>query len=68
MATGAGETAMARMMFLNNWTPEEAQKTVDHAFKEWEARSSKQWLLNTDILENDYGVAIKESSSLKQVS
>jgi hypothetical protein len=68
MATGAGETAMARMMFLNNWTHEEAQKTVDHAFKEWEARSSKQWLLNTDILENDYGVAIKESSSLKQVS
>ncbi|MCC8368774.1 MAG: DUF5710 domain-containing protein [Rickettsia endosymbiont of Oxypoda opaca] len=60
--------ATARIMALNNWSFEKTQEVIEHAFNKWKARSEKEWLFNFDILEQKYGIDIKETSYLKKIS
>lgn len=52
---GREAPAIANLMEVNNWTREEANEHICEAFKVWDVRSKKPWILDcTWILEN-YG-------------
>ncbi|WP_341752106.1 MULTISPECIES: DUF5710 domain-containing protein [unclassified Candidatus Tisiphia] len=64
---GNDDMAMARLMVLNGWSIEKAQKIVAESFDKWEERSLKKWLFNSDVLETRYKIYIRDNSYLKRV-
>ena len=61
-AVGRAEQAIAHLMKVNNWKPDEAIKYVDEAFQTWARRSQEDWTLDIAWLEQDEDYGFKDLS------
>lgn len=64
---GRSDLAYAQLLYVNKWSPAEADAAIEEAFDLWERRSQKAWTSDISWVEQYYGFKVTDEGKARAV-